>query len=201
MITDTKPFALCYSTTSKALIACFALVSSFWVHAAEVRQLEVSRDGQMYRLYSEMFVNAPHSDVRSLLARYDAVAKLDPDITKVEMLGANPDGTLRMRLASKQCVLVFCFSYRWTQDVLSTANGNILAKILPGGGDLTSGWVLYRTAQSGTGTRLIVDAHIAAPALKLPRAVVRHFMRRKLKNKAYETASLVERAAINTGVN
>jgi hypothetical protein len=84
---------LCDSITSKALIACFALGSSFWVHAAEARQLEVSRDGQMYRLYSEMFV-ASHSGFRSLFARYDAVAKLDADITKEES-GANPDGTLR----------------------------------------------------------------------------------------------------------
>ena len=95
---------------------------------------------------------------------------------------------------------VFLYQLSWTQDVLTTEGGDIFAKIVPGSGDLTSGWVLYRAVQSGAGTRLIVDADVEI-SLPLPNAIAGYFVRRKLKSEIYETASLLERAVLTTQVH
>lgn len=150
----------------------------------------------MYRVHSDTFLNAPRVQVQALLKQYDRIPRLDPDIYDVELLGLTSDGSTRMRLASRQCVLIMCFRYRWVQDVSTTKNGDILARFVPGGGNLTQGWMRYRTLASGDGTRLIVLAQLSAPNLPMPVSLTGHFIRKKLLTEARETALLIERAVL-----
>lgn len=168
--------------------------------ATEIRAFEVTRDGEMYRLHSDIALQADAERVRAVLARYERIPQLDPDITEVTMLGANTDGSVRMRLAGSQCVLIFCVRYRWTQDVRTLPSGDIFAEIVPDGGDIGAGWVRYRTVREGTRTRLIVDADIDASGVPLPAALAESWMQARLQDEALETARLVERAARTTPV-
>ena len=180
----------------KGFFLCIFLAAPPNVHAVEVNTLEISREGKVYRVHSDTFLNAPRVQVQALLAQYDRIPRLDPDISEVALLGVTADGSTRMRLASRQCVLLICFRYRWVQDVSTTKIGDILARFVAGGGNLTQGWMRYRTLASGDGTRLIVLAQLAAPDLPLPASLTGHFMRKKLLTEARETALLIERAVL-----
>ena len=162
---------------------------------AEVRAFEMLRNGGMYRLHYDIALSADLDRVRAVLERYDRIPRLDPDIEQVTMLGANANGSVRMRLAASQCLLVFCVRYRWTQDVHTLPSGNILAVVVPGEGDIHAGWVLYRTVREGDNTRLIVDADVDASGIPLPASLAAAWMRDRLRDEALETARLVEQAA------
>ena len=180
--------------------ALAVLASTAAVGATEIRAFQVTRNGEMYRLHSDITLQADAERVRAVLARYERIPQLDPDITEVTMLGANTDGSVRMRLAGSQCVLIFCVRYRWTQDVRTLPSGDIFAEIVPDGGDIGAGWVRYRTVREGARTRLIVDADIDASGVPLPAALAESWMQARLQDEALETARLVEHAARSTPV-
>jgi len=163
--------------------------------AAELKAFEVTRNGARYRMHSDIALLADIESVRSVLSRYESIARIDPDISEVTMLGANDDGSVRMRLASSHCVGFVCLKYRWTQDVRTLPSGAILARMVPGAGDIESGWVRYQTIRYGSKTRLVVDAEIDASGIPLPASLIGPWMQRRLEKEAIETARLVERAA------
>ena len=169
--------------------------STVSVSAAEVNAFDVVRSGNTYRLHSDITLGAPLKRVRAVLSQYERIPRLDPDITDVTMMGANADGSVRMRLVSSHCLAFVCVRYRWTQDVRTLPSGDIFSEIVPIAGDIQAGWVRYRTVHDGPQTRLIVDAEIDASGLPLPGALIEPWMQRRLDDEALETARLVERAA------
>lgn len=163
--------------------------------AAEANAFHIARSGDTFRLHSDITLGAPLERVRAVLSQYERIPRLDPDITDVTMMGANGNGSVRMRLVSSNCLVFVCIRYRWTQDVRTLPSGDIVAEIVPVAGDIQSGWVRYQTVHDGPHTRLIVDAEIDASSLPLPAALFEPWMHRRLESEAMETAHLVERAA------
>lgn len=188
-----------YAPAATLLLAC-AMTLAEPAQTAEVRAFEMVRSGETYRLHSDIALNADFERVRAVLARYERIPQLDPDITEVTMIGANANGSVRMRLAAHQCML-FCIRYRWTQDVRTLPSGDILAVVVPGDGDIRAGWVRYRTVRDGDLTRLIVDADVDASSLPLPTPLVAPWLQARLKDEALETARLVEKAASEASVS
>lgn len=179
--------------TGLLLLGASALINP--VAAIEVRAFQVARDGERYHLHSDMVVRASLERVNRILHRFDQIPSLDPDISEVTVLGTNPDGSVRMRLAARQCFLWICIPYGWTQDVSLLPSGDIYARMVAGGGDIESGWIRYRTEARENGTRLVVDAEIDASGIVFPAALIEPLMQARLRDEALETARLVEQAA------
>lgn len=163
--------------------------------ATEVNAIHTSQNGDTFRLHSDISLGASLAHVREVLSRYDSIPRLDPDITEVTMLGANANGSMRMSLATSQCLAFICMRYRWTQDVRTLDSGEILAEIVPGHGDINTGWMRYRAVRDGSHTRLIVDAEIDTSGVALPAGLIAPWIQGRLEDEALETAHLVERAA------
>lgn len=183
----------------RRVLTCLAFVVMVMfvgrVDAVQVRAFELVRAGETYRLHSDITLDADPSRVRSVLGRYEHIPELDPDITEVTMLGVNDDGSVRMRLATYQCVAIVCAHYRWTQDVLTLPSGDVVAEVVAGRGDIRAGRVRYRAVPHGDGARLVVDADIDVSGLPLPASLLAPWMHASLRDEALETARLVERAA------
>lgn len=177
------------------LLVMGALATAGPARSAEVRSFDISRNGQTYRLHSDIALSAHPARVREVLSRYERIPQLDPDITEVTLLGHTANGSIRMRLAASQCLVLLCVRYRWTQDVRTLPSGDILAVIVPGDGDIQSGWIRYGAVPDGDRTRLLVDADVDASGIPLPAYLAAPWLQARLRDEALETAQLVERAA------
>lgn len=119
--------------------------------ALEVHQLEIETRRGSYEVDMSFTVAAAPDRVIATLTSYDHTARLNPDVTNIEIVERRGDVT-RVRTEFRACALVFCKDLQMLQDV-SLSDGRIIADIVPTAGQFSSGrydWTITETAEEGS---------------------------------------------------
>jgi carbon monoxide dehydrogenase subunit G len=154
------------SLRSRAPVLVFAAVAAAAAaaaavqkpHAAEVTALIISRNGDTYRISLDAVVKAPAPAVHAVLADYGRLAMLSPVIAEISVQRA-PDGrSERVRSVLRSCFLFFCKEVVQVEDVTEPDNRTIVARMVPGLGDFSDGYCVWRITGDGERTRLHYEA-------------------------------------------
>jgi hypothetical protein len=112
-----------------SLFSIAALVS-----AGEIQSARVDHQKGEYNLDLSVKVNGNRDRIYTILTDHDLLPTLSDVIIKSETLptaeGSHPD-TVRHRLITRVCVLVFCFNTTTVEDMLISDTGTIQTTFVP----------------------------------------------------------------------
>jgi len=181
----------------------FAIALS-WVavqaHAAQVLNVQVTRDGTRFVIGMHVVIDARARAVFRALQDYSAMMRYNPDLRSVRVQATGVPGHVRLFTAVHTCVLVFCKTMHQEQimTAIPGAHGGVLeAELLPHGGDFKSGsarWTVRACASAASMTCL--DARIElVPAFWVPPVIGPWVLRRKMAEEARRTSAGLEMMA------
>lgn len=93
--------------------------------AAETVYAAVEREGDAYLVEFRVRLDAPADRVRAITADYERFPALSPTILESEVLERRGDGSLRIRVVLRPCVLVFCKRITKVSDAERMKGGEI----------------------------------------------------------------------------
>src|SRR5215469_6041807 len=120
------------------VLSCFAMQG----HAAQVLDVQVTRDGTRFLIGMHITIDAPPPAVFRALQDYSAMMRYNPDLRSVRVQATDIPGRVRLFTAVHTCVLVFCKTMHQEQIMTAVvdANGGVLeAELLPHDGDFKGG--------------------------------------------------------------
>lgn len=188
--------------------------SRFWValalswlamqaHAAQVRDVQVMRDGRRFVILMHITIDAPPPAVFRALQDYSAMMRYNPDLRSVRIQSTAVPGRVRLFTAVHTCVLIFCKTMHQEQimTAVADADGGVLeAELLPRGGDFKAGsgrWTVG--ACPTTASKTCLDARIElVPAFWVPPIIGPWVIRRKMVEEANRTGAGLELVARGT---
>jgi polyketide cyclase/dehydrase/lipid transport protein len=168
-------------------------------HAAEVRDVVVTRQGAAFVISMHLAIDAPAPAVFRALQDYAAMAHFNPDLRAVRVEPTKAPDRMRLFTTIHTCVLVFCKTMHEEQIMTAnaTANGGVLDAELVRG-DFKGGhgrWVV-RPCQTPGVRRTCMDVRIElVPAFWVPPVIGSWVMRRKMDEEARRTSAGLERTA------
>ena len=179
------------------LLALAGLLAPLESRAADP-DLTLARDGGAFTIEAEVDIDAPATAVERVLSDPDFIQVLNPRVQRVERLAASADG-VRVRVASRRCVIGFCRDFSWVQKIRRAPGGNIRVNFEPGSGSVDGGEMRYNVVRlSLMRTRVQVSARIV-PAVSLPPLVGPMIMRHTLAEDIRDWASGIQRLAREDG--
>ena len=132
-------------------------------------------DGR-YTVAFDMVLDAETARVRELMTDYDHLDRLSGSVIRSRVLGMHPDGSRRMQLDMRACVLFLCRTVRRVQDVQTQPGGDITTRAVPALSDFSRAEERWRITAQGNGTlRRATGAGLFCPADPRPvAAAARH---------------------------
>lgn len=167
-------------------------------HAAQVRDVDVARQGQGFLITMHLAMDAPPPAVFQALQDYAAMARFNPDLQAVRVEPTKAPHRVRLFTTIHTCVLVFCKTMHQEQIMTAsaTADGGVLDAELVSG-DFRGGhghWLVRPCPTSSTLTCMDVRIELV-PAFWVPPVIGPWVMRRKMNEEARRTSAGLERTA------
>lgn len=176
-------------------LSCIALQA----HAAQVRDVDVTRHGAAFVISMLLAIDAPAPAVFRALQDYAAMAHFNPDLRAVRVEPTKAPDRMRLFTTIHTCVLVFCKTMYQEQIMTAnaTADGGVLkAELVSGDFKGGGGRWLVRPCQT-PGARTCMDVRIElVPAFWVPPLIGPWVMRRKMEEEARRTSAGLERTAL-----
>jgi hypothetical protein len=181
----------------------FAIALSWFAvqaHAAQVLDVQVTRDGARFVIGMHVAIDAGSAAVFRALQDYSAMMRYNPDLRSVRVQSTGVRGRVRLFTAVHTCVLVFCKTMHQEQimTAIPGANGGVLeAELLPHGGDFKSGSARWTVRACGSAASITcLDARIElVPAFWVPPVIGPWVLRRKMAEEARRTSAGLEAMA------
>ena len=145
-----------------------------------------------FNLTTDLWIAVSPQRARAILMQYENIPRLNDTVREVEVLERRDNGTDRVRIKARVCILLFCQDYGWTQEVKTLESGDILAVFDPTESDFRFGHTLYRMSPEGDGTRFSVEAELE-PTFWFPPVVGAWLIEREFARQATETGKNIER--------
>ncbi len=181
-----------FVSTLVSALACSAL--GVGALAATVLEARVVESHGNYDMSFDALIAAPYARVHALLTDYPGLPRFNPHIEEIVLLPSPDRGTLRMRVVSRPCVLVFCKTVVHVQQVREETPGDIIAKVVPEESDLRHGYMHWRILPEGTETRVVFQGDLT-PGFWVPPLIGPALIKYSLRAEAMELVTNVERAA------
>ncbi len=133
----------------------------------------------VYHVAAALLVRAPMPRVFAALTDYGHIGRLNREVRSSAILGFPRRGVTRVGMVVRSCVLFFCFHVRQTEDVRTTADRSIYARIVPRLSNLRYGYARWRLTPFAHGT--LVQFHSAVqPDFFIPPLIGPFLLRLKL---------------------
>ena len=153
-------------STLIAHVLALAVLAPLDTRASETA-LTLARDGGAFTVEAEVDIDAPSGVVQRVLSDPGFLPVLNPRVRRVEQL-ATEGGAVRIRVASRRCLIGFCRDFSWVQDIRREPGGDVTVRFEPGSASVDGGEVRYDIDKlSLLRTRVRVRARII-PAVSLP---------------------------------
>jgi len=163
--------------------------------AAEFRTLDVSRQGDDYRVQAVVYIAAPPQAVYAVLTDYEHFTRISASIVesrRVQQLDA--DDTL-VYTDTRFCALFFCRHVKEMQKVTRTPPFDIASTVLPEQSDnVKSGSATLHMQAEGEGTLLHWQIELQ-PGFWVPPLIGPLLVERSLKTEGHRSAAGVEKLA------
>ncbi|MGH8319837.1 MAG: SRPBCC family protein [Steroidobacteraceae bacterium] len=169
-------------------------------HAAQVLDVQVTRDGSRFLINMRIAIDASPPEVFRALQDYSAMTRYNPDLRAVRVESTGVPGRVRLFTTVHACVLVFCKTMHQEQimTALPGAHGGVLeAELLARGGAFKAGggrWTVRACPADRSVTCL--DAQIElVPAFWVPPVIGPWVIRRMMAEEARRTSAGIEQVA------
>jgi hypothetical protein len=163
--------------------------------AAELEELSVTDADGEYSLRIVEVLNVPADYVRKVITDYKHAYRIDPTITKVEVLPTDRDKVVRVRNISEQCVGPFCFEIAWAGDIVETKDGDIQVKTIPELSNFASGSAIWRIRPQGEHAWVFYESRLK-PAFFIPPVIGDVIIEKHIKEGALDIFKNIEHQAI-----
>ncbi len=181
------------SRGSRAAVLLLALVGASCAMAQDIDDLRITKQGRAYQVQITFDVAAPVDRVMAVLTDYRYPDRLNPEVTKREVI-SRQNGITRVRTEFRSCVFLFCKDVVLTQDVTVVA-GTIKAVIVPDESDFRSGYLRWLVSSSDNGGSHIGFEAVMEPDFFIPPLVGGFFVRKRLRQEISTTAENLETEA------
>ena len=162
--------------------------------AGELEELSVTGADGEYSLQIVEVLNAPADYVRKVITDYKHAYRIDPAITKVEILPTDHEAVVRVRNLSKQCIGPFCFEITWAGDIAESRDGDIQVKTIPELCNFVSGSAIWRIRPRGGHTWVSYESSLK-PAFFIPPVIGDIIIRKYIRDDALNIFKNIERQA------
>jgi len=179
--------------TSCAITLLLVLGGVSCVMAADIDDLSITKQGRAYQVQMTFGVTASVDQVVAVLTDYGFPDRLDPDVTKREVVNRHGEVT-RVRTESRGCIFIFCRDISFTLDI-TVDEGKIQADVVPDESDFRSGYFRWSISSSDYGGSYIVLDTIMEPDFFVPPLIGKIFIRKMLRQKILATAENLEEEA------
>ena len=169
------------------------LVGVRCVMALDIDDLRITKQGRAYQVQMTFGVTASVNQVIAVLTDYEFPDRLDPKVTKREVISRHGEIT-RVRTEIRDCVFLFCKDIAFTLDV-TVVEDNIQADIVPDESDFRSGYFHWSVSSSGNGGSYIVFESVMEPDFFIPPLIGGIFVRKMLRQKIVATVENLESEA------
>lgn len=163
------------------------------VMALDIHDLHIAKQGRTYEVQMTFSVTASASQVIAVLTDYGFPDRLDPEVTKREIISRHGEIT-RVRTEARGCVFIFCKDIAFTLDVTVVEN-NIQAVIVPDESDFRSGYFDWSVSRSDSGGSYIVFESAMEPDFYIPPLIGGILVRKMLRQKILTTVENLESEA------
>jgi len=161
--------------------------------ALDIDDLRITKQGRAYQVQMTFGVTASVDQVVAVLTDYGFPDRLDPDVTKREVVNRHGEVT-RVRTESRGCIFIFCRDISFTLDI-TVDEGKIQADVVPDESDFRSGYFRWSISSSDYGGSYIVLDTIMEPDFFVPPLIGKIFIRKMLRQKILATAENLEEEA------
>ena len=169
-------------------------LSGHSVSAAELRRLDVQKNGPRLEVEAELVIEAPTPQVFDALADYDEFADLSSAYLESRYLEPDVDGTSRIYTKIRGCILFFCRTIARVARLDTVPYQQITATTEPALSDVDYGvekWVLHQH-EAGT---VLIYTHVVEPDFWVPPVLGPWALRRSLRSDALSAAEHIESLA------
>jgi hypothetical protein len=177
----------------RTILLMLVLVGVRCATALDIDDLRITKQGRAYQVQMTFGVTGSVNQVMAVLTDYGFPDRLDPDVTKREVVSRHDEVT-RVRTESRGCIFIFCKDIEFTLDI-TVDEGNIQADVVPDESDFRSGYFRWSVSSSDNGGSHIVLDTIMEPDFFVPPLIGKIFVRKMLRQKILATAENLEKEA------
>jgi hypothetical protein len=181
------------SRGSRAAVLLLALIGVSSAMALDIDDIDVTKKGRTYKVQITFDVAAPVDRVMAVLTDYRYPDRLNPEVTKREVI-SRQNGITRVRTEFRSCVFLFCKDVVLTQDVTVVA-GTIQAVIVPDESNFRSGNLVWLVSSNDTRGSHIGFEAVMEPDFFVPPLIGGFFIRKRLRQEILATAENLETEA------
>ena len=181
----------------KARLAFLAVLLFLFTHsslAAEMLQMELWEENNVYHLRSASIINAPPELIISTLLDYNNFYRLSGGIKETRYLDPDPDGVPVALTVVESCVLFFCKQLIKTERVLHPSNNEIILEADPTRSDFKFMRSRWSVREMGGATVLSYDMDMQAD-FWIPPLIGAWAIKHKLYSSAMNMAQRMEMMA------
>lgn len=178
----------------RALSAAALLGGATAASAAQIESLEVTQDGARYRTDMRVLLEVPAAAAFAALTDYAQLARINPRVQVVELLGGQAPAPAQLRTVVELCVGILCKHVEQVQDMRQPAATALHAEVVPARSDLHYGVADWRFEPDDQGSRLFFHAEIE-PKFWVPPFIGPWLVKRALTREAIATSEGIEAAA------
>ena len=179
-------------TALTVLPAALLLTGSAAAYSLDEATIQHS-DGR-YTVAFDLLLGAETARVRELMTDYDHLDRLSGSVIRSRVLGMHPDGSRRMQLDMRACVLFLCRTVRRVQDVQTQPGGDITTRAVPALSDFSRAEERWRITPQGNGTRIRYDAQLV-PDCFVPPILGPWLLQRAIRRELLDAAARLESLA------
>ena len=161
--------------------------------AAQIVSTAVTHEGRRYRVDFDVLLDAPAARLWPQLIDYEQLARLSERVVEIRVLSARHE-PLRVFIALRPCVLIFCRTIRRTVDVRPIEHGHILSLADPQRGDFRYSLERWQLAPQGRRTRLRYQGEVE-PRFFVPPLIGPWLIKRVVREELETTARKLEALA------
>jgi hypothetical protein len=162
--------------------------------AATVIETDIRHDHGTYTVKFDVRVNGDAGRIRTLFTDYRHEYDLSDTIVERKLLHTNGDGSVRVRIVMRGCVLIFCQTAKKVMDVQFPNGSEVLAQIDPHESDFRLGRERWRFLAEGETTRIQYDAELV-PDFFIPPLIGPWLIKRRMAEELEASAVRIEALA------
>ncbi len=166
--------------------------------AAEVRSLEVSRDGARYRVEMQVELHAAAAAAYAAFTVPANLPRINPAVRQVRVVRPRVDDQAQLYTEVRVCALLYCKTLHQLQDLRYAPRpdgGDLHADVLPGSSDFSYGRADWQFRPAGAAARLHFSAELE-PAFWVPPLIGPWLVERSLREEAQRSSAGIERLAL-----
>lgn len=180
--------------SSKILKTLLLLSLATSAIGADLNDVQVSNDGQRYRLSADIYINAPAAQVYKVLTDYNHLTRISGAIVDSRLIRQIDPHTSLVYVETHACVAFFCRTLKQTQRVVELTPQDIVAQSLSDQSNVSMGTASWHVQAAGDGTKLLWRFTVE-PKFWIPPVVGTAMMDKALHNEVSASAWGIEKLA------